>query len=145
MSPWGSLRCSRTAPPKAAKSARIRAGDPDPLALAIAAEVAHADAAGRNVGLLAEVPGRFKIIARPGGRVALYDLANDPGEQRDVSAQRPLTLAFLRGLLGLRLAETQPGQSARPRPRHRPSNATIDPELEAQLEALGYVGSQRRQ
>ncbi len=90
--------------------------------------------------------GRFKLIARPGGRVAVYDLANDPGEQRDVSAERPLTLAFLRGLLGLRLSETQPGQqSARPRPRHRPSTATIDPELQAQLEALGYVGSQRRQ
>src|SRR5690606_9469356 len=30
--------------------------------------------------------GRFKLIARPGNRLALYDLASDPGEQRDVSA-----------------------------------------------------------
>lgn len=92
--------------------------------------------------------GRFKIIARPGNRIALYDLANDPGEQQDVSAERPITLAFLRGLLSLRLAETRgdatPTPRARPRPRHQASEATIDPELEAQLEALGYVGSQRR-
>lgn len=89
--------------------------------------------------------GRFKMIARPGNRIALYDLAHDPSEQQNVADERPLTLAFLRGLLGLSLSESQPtARRARPRPRHQASDTTIDPELEAQLEALGYVGSQRR-
>lgn len=92
--------------------------------------------------------GRLKLITRPGGRVALYDLVTDPDELHDVSAERPLALAFMRGLLGLRLADTRPegtrSESARPRRRHRATPAVIDAELEAQLEALGYVGTSRR-
>jgi arylsulfatase A-like enzyme len=86
--------------------------------------------------------GRYKLIARSRGRYALYDLEADPGEQHDLSDERPLTLAYLRGLLGLRLAEAR-GSTHRPRRRHRASRATIDEELEAQLRALGYVGTSR--
>lgn len=88
------------------------------------------------------VSGRYKLIARSRGRIALYDRATDPREQRDISAERPIAAAYLRGLLGLRLAESS-GEAARPRPRHRPATTTIDPELQAQLEALGYVGTSR--
>lgn len=86
--------------------------------------------------------GRYKLIARSRGRYAMFDLAEDPGEQHDKSTERPLTLAYLRGLLGLRLAEAR-DHGHRPRRRHRASRATIDAELEAQLRALGYVGSSR--
>lgn len=88
------------------------------------------------------VCGRYKLMARSRGRIALYDHATDPREQRDVSAERPIATAYLRGLLGLSLAGSRV-QTARPRPRHRPATTTIDPELQAQLEALGYVGSSR--
>lgn len=90
------------------------------------------------------VSGRYKLIARSRGRIALYDHATDPREQRDVSAERPIATAYLRGLLGLRLSQSR-GAAVRPRPRHRPATTTIDPELQAQLEALGYVGTSRPQ
>ncbi|MCZ7683504.1 MAG: hypothetical protein M5U28_33855 [Sandaracinaceae bacterium] len=88
------------------------------------------------------VCGRYKLIARSRGRIALYDHATDPREQRDVSGERPIATAYLRGLLGLSLERSRV-EAARPRPRHRPARATIDPELQAQLGALGYVGSSR--
>ncbi len=88
------------------------------------------------------VSGRFKLIARSRGRIAVYDLEQDPGEQHDVAAERPLVTAYLRGLLGLELAGSD-AVTPRPRRRHRASSATIDPELQSQLEALGYVGSSR--
>ncbi len=89
------------------------------------------------------VSGRFKLIARSRGRIALSDLDHDPREQHDVASERPITTAYLRGLLGLRLAGSRGSERAAPRPRHRASSATIDRELEAQLEALGYVGTSR--
>ncbi|HJL19150.1 MAG TPA: sulfatase [Sandaracinaceae bacterium LLY-WYZ-13_1] len=86
--------------------------------------------------------GRYKLVARSRGRYALFDLADDPGEQHDLADERPMTVAYLRGLLGLRLAEAR-GSAHRARRRHRASEATIDDELEAQLRALGYVGASR--
>ncbi|GAB5541941.1 MAG: hypothetical protein SangKO_017010 [Sandaracinaceae bacterium] len=89
--------------------------------------------------------GRFKLVARSRGRYALFDLEADPGETHDLSDERPRTLAYMRGLLGLALSETRDGaHRQRRRPRHRPSRAAVDDELRAQLEALGYVGTSRR-
>ena len=68
----------------------------------------------------------------------LYDLHADPDEEHDLAASRPLAVRYLRGLLGLAIR----GES---RARvHRGATTTIDPETEAQLRALGYVGTQRR-
>ena len=98
--------------------------------------------------------GRFKLVARSGSRYALYDLQADPREMHDLSGERPIALASLRGLLGVQLAASRseprqeardPGQARRaPRPEHRASEVAIDRELEAQLRALGYIGTQRR-
>jgi choline-sulfatase len=85
--------------------------------------------------------GRFKIIARRRGQIALYDLERDRSEQNDEVAARPITAAYLRGMLGLRMAEA--GEAHHARPRHRSTPATIDPQLREQLEALGYVGTSR--
>lgn len=87
--------------------------------------------------------GRFKLLARSRGRYTLFDLEADPGETRNLASAHPRTVTYLRGLLGLALAASRARGTTPPR-RHRASSAAIDPELEAQLEALGYVGTQRR-
>jgi hypothetical protein len=73
----------------------------------------------------------------------LHDLVEDPDEQRDVSTERPVTLRYLRGLLGLALAESSGTHTAtrarRRAARHRPEATTVDRELADQLRALGYV------
>jgi choline-sulfatase len=80
------------------------------------------------------VAGRFKLVQRTAHRIQLYDLVEDPGETEDLAAERPLTVRYLRGLLGLYLAEAEGG--------HVEEREEIDPALRRQLEALGYVGTQ---
>ncbi len=92
------------------------------------------------------VLGRLKLIQRTERRVMLHDLASDPREQTDVAAPRPISVRYLRGQLGLALArseaaETASGQAKR---AHRDEKTRIDPATEAQLRALGYVGTSRR-
>ena len=82
------------------------------------------------------VVGRFKLIQRTASHVALYDLLDDPDEQRDLSGDRPITVRYLRGLLGLILA----GADAR---AHVAARTEIDPATRRQLEALGYAGASR--
>lgn len=87
------------------------------------------------------VAGRTKLIQRANGSFRLFDLVDDPTEQNDVAAARPIAARLVRGLLGLRLAETR---ARRPRrgPRrtsHRSESTEIDTELADQLRALGYV------
>lgn len=81
--------------------------------------------------------GQRKLIQRTHRRWMLYDLEADPGETRDLSEERPLEVRYLRGLLGLALA-------GHVEARHEAETTQIDPELDAQLRALGYVGTQRR-
>jgi choline-sulfatase len=87
--------------------------------------------------------GRYKLVQRPGHPPVLYDLAEDPGETRDVADAHPLIVGWLRGLLGASLDATRgastPTASAR-RPAHAAETTAIDPETAAQLRALGYVG-----
>jgi arylsulfatase A-like enzyme len=83
------------------------------------------------------VVGRYKLIQRTASRMMLYDLEEDPDETRDLAADRPLTLRYLRGLLGLVLAGAHHG--------HASERTEIDAETEAQLRALGYVGTSRPQ
>jgi arylsulfatase A-like enzyme len=88
------------------------------------------------------VVGRTKLIHRTQSRAMLYDLVDDPGELRDVASERPIALRYTRGLLGIALAETRsdaPAPSQRARRPHRAESTAIDPELDAQLRALGYL------
>lgn len=88
------------------------------------------------------VTGRTKLIQRANGSFRLFDLVDDPGEEQDVASERPIAARLARGLLGLRLAETRARRrrgSRRSRPTHRSEATEIDPELAAQLRALGYV------
>lgn len=97
-----------------------------------------ASVAGFMEGWRALVVGRYKLIQRTHRTAMVFDLQADPHEHHDLSAERPLLLRYLRGLLGLVLA-------GRTEARHRAETTTIDAETEAQLEALGYVGAERPQ
>ncbi len=81
------------------------------------------------------VIGRYKLIQRTPARYMVYDLEEDPGETRDLAAERPITVRYLRAMLGLTLA----GASG----AHEGERAPIDDELRRQLEAIGYVGASR--
>jgi tetratricopeptide (TPR) repeat protein len=80
--------------------------------------------------LTALVEDRWKVIAPDGGGGELYDLARDPGERDNVSAQRPeVVQAAAARLSAIRTREVAASPAA--------------PSAEAQdrLRALGYVGS----
>ncbi|MDH5491486.1 MAG: sulfatase, partial [Myxococcales bacterium] len=96
--------------------------------------------AGFMEGWRALIVGRRKLIQRTEERMMLFDLEADPQEREDLAAERPLELRTLRGLLGLALA----GSEGASMPAHRAERTQIDAETEAQLRALGYVGSSRR-
>ena len=63
--------------------------------------------------------------------VELFDMREDPKEQRDLAAARPEVVARLRGLLEVHLSQS-------PEP-FTPERAFISAELERQLRALGYI------
>ncbi|MFW6050749.1 MAG: sulfatase [Myxococcota bacterium] len=90
-------------------------------------------------GWRALVVGRYKLVHRTHAHLKLYDLAADPKERQDLAEQRPITARYLQGLLGLALRGEAGAAS-----RHRARATDIDPETEAQLRALGYVGTSRR-
>jgi Flp pilus assembly protein TadD len=69
----------------------------------------------------------MKLIAAP--RPELYDLAQDPGESRDVRTERSADESALRRIL----------EAAQSRPAA--AQAAVDPEARARLEALGYVSA----
>jgi choline-sulfatase len=86
------------------------------------------------------VIGDLKLIQRSEKHFMVYDLAADPREQRDLGSARPVTARYLRAQLGLALARSQVVASKAPKAQ----KTKIDAQTEAQLRALGYVGSQRR-
>jgi arylsulfatase A-like enzyme len=91
------------------------------------------------------VVSNLKLIQRTEKRFMLHDLNTDPHEQAELSAQRPISTRYLRGQLGLALAASEPGEQPAPgKKQHREEKTQIDAETEAQLRALGYVGSSRR-
>lgn len=73
---------------------------------------------------------RYKLIDAP--RAELYDLASDPGEQRNVLAQHPTVAAAM--LRRLRSFEPVPEPMA-------PPGAAADEAVLARIASLGYVGT----
>jgi len=117
-----------------------------PLVRGGTAAAPRATVSGFMDGWRAVAIGRWKLIQRTAERMFVYDLTADPHEQNDLAAASPITLRWLRGLLGLTLGESD-NDASRPRARRAQIEAqttTIDAETEAQLRALGYVGSSRR-
>lgn len=112
-----------------------------PLLLGASADAPRATVTGFMEGWRAVHVGRLKLIQRTERRVMLYDLVEDPREQVDVSAERPIAVRYARGLLGLRLAGVE--RPTRRRFEVRARAAELDAETRAQLEALGYIGGSR--
>jgi arylsulfatase A-like enzyme len=44
---------------------------------------------------------RYRMVHRGPGRIELYDEYDDPREQKDIAADRPIALRGMRGVLGL--------------------------------------------
>ena len=86
--------------------------------------------------------GRFKVMHRNLDNVWLYDVQTDPSETRDLAPERPLTLRYMRGMLGLTLGQDGSQTVAAAR-THKSEKTTIDKKTEAELRALGYVGTSR--
>jgi hypothetical protein len=79
------------------------------------------------------VEGRLKLLC-PGidaGRCRLFDLAADPGERADLASGRPVLAGFLWARLAGALADAPAVPEV--------TDAAPDPELQRQLEALGYL------
>ncbi|MEO1367296.1 MAG: sulfatase-like hydrolase/transferase, partial [Acidobacteriota bacterium] len=89
---------------------------------------ADLDLDGRRATALIEWP--HKLICRIGSPCVLYDLEQDPREQVDLAQQLPVTAAYLE--------KTLRDQRARARALEG-EEAVLSPELEKQLEALGYI------
>jgi arylsulfatase A-like enzyme len=118
----------------------------------------------RTVGV-----GSLKLMQRGPENMKLFDVKLDPHEATDVAAQRPIALRYARGLLGITLAQAASGTRSSASPSrsrepvaaakakapaaasddvkkarvHKEETTEIDPETEAQLRALGYVGTSR--
>ncbi|MEO1083886.1 MAG: sulfatase, partial [Acidobacteriota bacterium] len=89
---------------------------------------ADLDLDGRRATTWMEWP--HKLICRIGSPCVLYDLEKDPGEQVDLAPQLPVTAAYLEK----KLRDQQARAGALDG-----EEAVLDPELEKQLEALGYI------
>ncbi len=70
------------------------------------------------------------LVRRADGQVALYDLRSDPGEQRDVAAERPLEVARLRSFLTAWRRDLHP---------YPPERQAIDTATQQGLVTLGYL------
>lgn len=77
--------------------------------------------------------GRFKLIAAP--RPELYDLADDPGETKNLYDER----RALGDRMYARLDEMEAEWAKSD--RGKPAPVDVDPDAKARLAALGYVGS----
>lgn len=106
------------------------------------ADAPRATISGFMQGQRALAVGRYKLVQHEYTQSALYDTRADPQESRDVSRERPITLAYVRGMLGLTLGRDT-GPTARSSALHAAQDTQIDEDTERQLRALGYVGSSR--
>jgi arylsulfatase A-like enzyme len=112
-----------------------------PLLLGESADAPRVAVTGFMEGWRAVSVGRLKLIQRTERRVMLHDLVEDPHEQTDVAADRPIAVRYARGLLGLYLAGVE--RPSRRRSEIRGERLEIDAETRRQLEELGYAGASR--
>jgi arylsulfatase A-like enzyme len=95
----------------------------------------------RFMGLRA---GRYRLISYKDHR-KLFDVLNDPTEQKEIQKDRPIAHAYTRALTGLMLGASDKGQwwdcqqEASAPSEIASQEAEIDEQTRMQLEALGYV------
>lgn len=88
------------------------------------------DVDGFRAGAVSTPAWRLLDERAPGVDRGLFDRRSDPGEVRDLAADRPVRAGYLRALL---LAKEREG------PRLEAGEGEVDEELRKQLRALGYV------
>ena len=123
-----------------------------PLLRGVTPDAPRATVSGFMEGWRTVAAGRYKLIHRTLERQMLYDLQQDPHEQTDLAADRPIAVRYMRGMLGMALGavENSPPRAGDAAPRrarpqvHEQETTAIDAETEAQLRALGYVAGSRR-
>jgi arylsulfatase A-like enzyme len=103
---------------------------PDPVYMETLLPALRADRP-EVVGVL---EGRFKLVARPkSNQFKLFDVQEDPGEQKDLAAQMPTKLADLKNELAKVAAGAAKDSHAKP--------VQMDEKTTRMLEALGYIVS----
>jgi arylsulfatase A-like enzyme len=98
---------------------------------------AFVDVNGRTAESVVDRSGRWKLIRttyadRPRPRLALYDLASDPGERRNLAPDEPVVAGWLETLLEVHTRDSAGQLAADP--------TELDEDIESRLRALGYVG-----
>ena len=109
-----------------------------PGAVSLRAVFAQTHTSLREAGLDLEMAllDKHKLIRdRSKGKVALYDLAADPGETENLAAREPAKAEELVALLGQHAAHL----AAHPLADAAAGQVVVDPEAKAQLEAMGYL------
>ena len=134
---------------------RTSAMDVMPTLLAAAGLPADADLPGRDLrsparrpvladnGWLAVYDGPLKAVVGAEGGDRLYDLAADPGESRDLAAERPAELARLAAAAAAWRASEERLLDRLGRRRDPAAPSPLTPEEEERLRALGYLGAPR--
>jgi arylsulfatase A-like enzyme len=90
-------------------------------------------------GLDALIVGSWKLLAKADGSAALFDLAADPGEERDLAAAQPERAARLAARLAEIRAENEARRERRLAGRAPGQLEAVREETRRGLEALGYV------
>lgn len=116
-----------------------------PELLGDVADAPRATVSGFMEGQRSVASGRYKLVQHEFTQSSLYDTRTDPQESKDVAADRPIGLGYVRGMLGLTLGRESSGTAPRASLVHTAKNTQIDKSTERQLRALGYVGSSRPQ
>ena len=114
-----------------ARGRPLQAGHADNETRDVYAETFEARAAFGASALRSLRRGPWKYLHKTGPE--LYDLDADPTEQRDLAAARPERVDTLRGALAALLAEAPPPPTG--------SEVELDPQVAAQLAALGYAAA----
>ena len=90
-------------------------------------------------GVDALIAGSSKLVARADGSFALFDLAADPGESRDLAAERPAEVAALRERITAIRAANEAQRTRRLAARSPAERDADRRDTERELRALGYV------
>jgi len=99
---------------------------------AVFAEVNPLPAESEDGEYRAWIEGDWKLVWNSLGHHELYDLATDPGEDRNLASAEPARLAGMKDRLGRYVASLPPPPAAKPA-------RNIDPETAKSLRSLGYV------
>ncbi len=131
-------RSLMTSPPEA-RTDRVLVAEhppPGPILDILLANDPHLDLTRFDRSWAAAREGNLKLVVDGPGSAALFDLASDPDEMRDVASEHPEAVARLSAALAEPLAHLPP---TRARVAEAPGAAPLDAATRERLHALGYM------